>query len=89
MEEQVKAKPERVAKKPAKKAPAKPKVCTYCADNIKEIDYKEASKLRRYVMESGKILPRRMTGVCAKHQRLLAVAIKRARQMALLPYKSE
>jgi len=80
---------EKAIKKPAKKAAPKPKVCGYCADRVVEIDYKEASKLKRFIMESGKILPRRMTGVCAKHQRLLANAIKRARYMALLPYKAE
>ncbi|MDE7454712.1 MAG: 30S ribosomal protein S18, partial [Clostridia bacterium] len=53
------------------------------------IDYKDVAKLRKYLTESGKILPRRMTGVCARHQRELAVAIKRARQMALLPYVAD
>jgi len=63
--------------------------CNFCADKIEGIDYKELIKLRRYVTERGKILPRRITGNCALHQRQLTVAIKRARTMALLPYTSE
>lgn len=63
----------------------KPKVCPFCADKL-EIDYKNVSRLRRYVSERGRIEPRRRTGVCAKHQRRLAMAIKRARYLALLPY---
>jgi len=63
--------------------------CNFCADKIEGIDYKELVKLRRYVTERGKILPRRITGNCALHQRQLTVAIKRARTMALLPYTSE
>ena len=62
------------------------KVCAFCADHIDSIDYKDAAKLKKFVSENGKILPRRMTGTCAKHQRKLTTAIKRARQMALLPY---
>jgi len=69
--------------------PMKKKVCNFCADKIKELDYKDVSKFKRYVTEKGKILPRRQTGTCAKHQRELANAIKRARYMALLPYKGE
>ena len=65
------------------------KVCSFCVDKVEEIDYKDVAKLRRYVTERGKILPRRMTGVCSKHQRLLASAIKRARLVALLPFKGE
>ena len=67
----------------------KRKVCAFCADKVENIDYKDVSKLRRYITEKGKILPRRQTGVCAKHQRELTVAIKRARNMALLPFKGE
>jgi small subunit ribosomal protein S18 len=67
----------------------KKKVCTFCVDHVTEIDYKDVAKLKRYVTESGKILPRRMSGVCAKHQRPLATAIKRARIMALLPFKAD
>lgn len=63
------------------------KVCVFCADkNHKGIDYKDVNKLKRYVSERGKILPRRITGNCAKHQRALTVAIKRARHIALMPY---
>ena len=61
------------------------KVCVFCGkDNV--IDYKDAAKLKRYISERGKILPRRITGNCAKHQRALTVAIKRARQLAIMPY---
>ncbi|ROR25726.1 SSU ribosomal protein S18P [Mobilisporobacter senegalensis] len=63
------------------------KVCVFCADkNHTGIDYKDINKLKRYVSERGKILPRRITGNCAKHQRALTVAIKRARHIALMPY---
>jgi len=62
------------------------KVCSFCVDKVKEIDYKDPLQLRRYISDRGKIEPRRKTGTCAKHQRLLAVAIKRARHLALLPY---
>ena len=58
-------------------------------DKIQQIDYKDLPRLRRYISERGKILPRRMTGNCAKHQRQLSVAIKRARAIALLPYTTE
>lgn len=61
----------------------------FCVEHAETIDYKDAAKLRRFITEKGKILPRRMSGVCAKHQRLLATAIKRARVMALLPYKAD
>jgi len=67
----------------------KKKVCTYCADKNLVIDYKEADKLKKFVSEKGKILPRRVTGLCAKHQREVTVAIKRARQIALLPFIAE
>ena len=62
------------------------KVCVFCGKENNEIDYKDVNKLRRYVSERGKILPRRITGNCAKHQRALTVAIKRARHIALMPY---
>lgn len=63
------------------------KVCVFCADkDFKYIDYKDVNKLKRYMSERGKILPRRITGNCAKHQRALTVAIKRARHIALMPY---
>ena len=66
--------------------PAKKKVCAFCVAGEKEIDYKDVAKIRKYVTERGKILPRRQTGVCARHQRELTTAIKRARNVALLPY---
>lgn len=62
------------------------KVCVFCEDKIDYIDYKEAGRLRKYISERGKILPRRVSGTCAKHQRDLQNAIKRAREVALLPY---
>ena len=62
------------------------KVCVFCADKVDFIDYKDAGKLRKSISERGKILPRRVTGTCAKHQRELTTAIKVARQAALLPY---
>ena len=66
----------------------KKKVCVFCGkDNV--IDYKDTAKLKKYVSERGKILPRRITGTCAKHQRALTVAIKRARHVALMPYVAE
>jgi len=64
----------------------KRKVCSFCADNVKEIDYKDTTILSRYISDRGKIGPRRKTGTCAKHQRAVAMAIKRARHLALLPY---
>ncbi len=64
----------------------KRKFCSFCADKVDAIDYKDSAKLQRYISNSGKIEPRRRTGTCAKHQRVLAVAIKRARHLALLPY---
>jgi small subunit ribosomal protein S18 len=66
----------------------KKKVCKFCVQKLK-IDYKEADVLRRFITERGKILPRRMTGTCAKHQRALAIAIKQARSIALLPFVAE
>lgn len=62
------------------------KVCQFCVDKLEHIDYKDISRLRRSLSERGKILPRRMTGACAKHQRQLSGAVKRARVIALLPY---
>jgi small subunit ribosomal protein S18 len=75
-------------KRPLKRAP-KRKVCQFCVDKVDGIDYKDAGKLRRFITEKGKILPRRTSGTCAKHQRELAMAIKNARVMALLPFKAE
>ena len=79
---------ERPAKKNFKKQNFK-KVCLFCQEKSAKIDYKDTNKLRKYIAEGGKILPRRMTGTCAKHQRELAVAIKRARVAALLPFKAD
>ena len=62
------------------------KVCIFCADKVETIDYKDVAKLRKFISERAKILPRRVSGTCAQHQRELTTAIKRARQMALLPY---
>lgn len=74
-------------KNPKKQRKSAKKVCAFCAEKS-AIDYKDVTKLRRYMTEKGKIIPRRTTGVCAKHQRELQNAIKRARVMALLPYKT-
>ncbi|MBO7519399.1 MAG: 30S ribosomal protein S18 [Clostridia bacterium] len=68
---------------------ARKKVCHFCVDRVEEIDYKDIAKLRKFVSERAKILPRRATGTCAKHQRALTTAIKRARQVALLPYTND
>ena len=62
------------------------KVCVFCADKNAVIDYKDVNRLKKFVSERGKVLPRRITGTCAKHQRALTVAIKRARHIALMPY---
>lgn len=67
---------------------SRPKICQFCVDKNAQIDYKQVDVMRRYVMEGGKIRPRRQTGNCAHHQRVLARAIKRARHIALLPYAS-
>ncbi len=72
-----------------RKHQSRKKVCAFCVDKNTEIDYKDVQKLKRYITEIGKILPRRQTGVCAKHQRELSAAIKRARIVALLPFKGE
>ena len=76
------------AKKPMRKAPRR-KVCAFCVDKVEEIDYKDTAKLRRFTSDRAKILPRRVTGTCAYHQRELTKAIKRARHIALLPYTSD
>jgi len=65
------------------------KVCNFCKDKVTSIDYKDANALGRYVTERGKILPKRVTGTCAKHQRMVAKAVKRARSVALLPYTTD
>ena len=69
--------------------PAKKRVCEYCQAHIDRVDYKDADRLRKYTAENGKILPRRATGLCAEHQRDVTTAIKRARIMALLPFRGE
>jgi small subunit ribosomal protein S18 len=68
---------------------ARKKICAFCMEKATNIDYKEISKLRKFVSERGKILPRRISGNCAKHQRQLTEAIKRARHIALLPFTAE
>ena len=68
---------------------SKRKVCAFCSDKAEFIDYKDIAKLRKYVTERGKILPRRISGTCAKHQRELTSAVKRARNIALLPFTTE
>ncbi len=65
------------------------KVCQFCVDKMEYIDYKDVARLRRFMSERAKILPRRVTGTCARHQRELTVAIKRARQIALMPFVSD
>lgn len=70
----------------ASTAPGRRKSCYFCKDKVDEIDYKNTSQLRRYVSEKGKIRSRRVTGACRRHQVQVAVAVKRAREMALLPY---
>ncbi len=78
---------EKIAKRP--KRVNKKKVCMFCADRSKNIDYKDVATLKRFVTEKGKIVPRRQTGTCAMHQREITVAVKRARNMALLPFRGE
>lgn len=68
---------------------SKRKICTFCMDKAESIDYKDINKLRKFVTERGKILPRRISGTCAKHQRQVTDAIKRARNIALLPFTTE
>ena len=82
------AKPNKEGKKFVKRIPRR-KVCAFCVSKAAEIDYKDVNTLKKYITEGGKILPRRMTGTCAKHQRILATAIKKARIVDLLPFKGE
>ena len=84
-----KDRPERSEKPAIARSRKRRKVCQFCADKVEHIDYKDTAKLRRFVSERSKILPRRITGTCAKHQRQLTEAIKRARHIALLPYSSD
>lgn len=77
--------------KPGGKSGRRPrkKICSFCVDKCEKIDYKEIAKLKRYISERGKILPRRISGSCAKHQRELTTAVKRARHLALLPFTTD
>ena len=79
------------SERPASRRPARRrrKVCMFCAEKDKTIDYKDVATLRKFVSERGKILPRRVTGTCAKHQREITTAVKRARHIALMPYTVE
>ena len=79
---------DKMNRRPRARKPKK-KVCAFCAEKATSIDYKDAAKLRKFITERGKIAPRRGTGVCAKHQRELTIAIKRARHIALMPYISD
>ena len=79
--------PEREVRRGGRKG--RKKVCSVCVDRAEFIDYKDVAKLRRFISERGKILPRRVTGTCAYHQRALTIAIKRARHVALMPYVSD
>ena len=82
-------KTENVVRAPRPMMRRRKKVCIFCADKVDFIDYKDCAKLGKFISESGKILPRRISGTCAKHQRELNTAIKRARQVALLPYVTD
>ena len=75
--------------RPANANRRRKKVCIFCADKVSYIDYKDSAKLRKFISERGKILPRRISGTCAKHQRELNTAIKRARLVALVPYVTD
>jgi small subunit ribosomal protein S18 len=83
------AKKTETAKKPRRQYARKKKVCRFCAERIDYIDYKNVELLRPFILERGKIIPRRMTGTCSRHQRWLRRAIKRARNIALLPFAAE
>ena len=84
--EEKKSADEAPAKRPVRQIRRRRKVCIFCEDKIDYVDYKDVGRLRKCITERAKILPRRVTGTCAMHQRQLTVAIKRARHMALLPY---
>lgn len=81
--------PERGERNDRRNRKGRKKVCAFCVDRVDTIDYKDIAKLRRFLSERAKILPRRVTGTCAHHQRELTIAIKRARHLALLPYVSD
>ena len=76
---------ENAAARPVRQMRKRKKICIFCADKVDYIDYKDTAKLRKFISERGKILPRRISGACAKHQRDINTAVKRARQVALLP----
>ena len=80
---------ENTARAPKPAMRRRKKVCIFCVDKVDFIDYKDSAKLRKFISERGKILPRRISGTCSKHQRELNTAIKRARQVALLPYVTD
>ena len=77
---------ERVERTDRRNRKSRKKVCAFCMDKIEHIDYKDVPRLRRYLSDRAKIIPRRVTGTCARHQRQLPVAVKRARHLAFLPY---
>jgi len=79
----------KLKKRVVKDRKPKRKVCSFCVDKVEHIDYKDAPRLRKFVSERGKILPRRISGSCARHQRALTAAVKRARVIALLPFASD
>lgn len=79
----------RVVKKKKDKRPVRRKKCKFCLDRVEHIDYKDERRLRRFMTDRGKITPRRITGTCARHQRMLSMAIKRARMIALVPFVRE
>ncbi len=78
-----------IEKRPKRTGIRRKKVCQFCADKAEVIDYKDVEKLKRYITERGKILPKRITGTCAMHQRAVTTAVKRARIVALLPYVAD
>ncbi len=80
---------DRAARRPRGGRKPRRKVCAFCVDKVASIDYKDVLRLRKFTNERGKIMPRRMTGACAKHQRQLATAIKRARTVALMPFSAD
>ena len=80
---------ERTERNDRRNRKSRKKVCAFCMDKIKNIDYKDVPRLKRYLSDRAKIIPRRVTGTCARHQRQLTVAVKRARHLAFLPYVGE
>jgi small subunit ribosomal protein S18 len=82
-------KQQRDRRKPRELAPTRRRSCHFCRDGVEEVDYKNVAQLRRYISEKGKIRSRRITGACRRHQAQVAVAVKRAREIALLPYVSQ